>query len=176
MRYSPERQKVFVYRNYYFNKKPRKNLFEKENTNDPKINSIWFSQKTRELKTLKNNSINDFIIKNNRDIDEINSLIENNNPSINNILEEDKKNKKIAISNAIKDFYNNIKNRGYSSFVRNKKSNTILNRKNKRKYLSNFSVSVSTSVANQNKSEQNQNKKISAKLPLIKDKTNIIFS
>ena len=176
MRYSPERQKVFVYRNYYFNKKPRKNLFEKENTNDPKINSIWFSQKTRELKTLKNNSINDFIIKNNRDNDEINSLIENNNPSINNILEEDKKNKKIAISNAIKDFYNNIKNRGYSSFVRNKKSNTILNRKNKRKYLSNCSVSVSTSVANQNKSEQNQNKKISAKLPLIKDKTNIIFS
>ena len=176
MRYSPERQKVFVYRNYYFNKKPRKNLFEKENTNDPKINSIWFSQKTRELNTLKNNSINDFIIKNNRDNDEINSLIENNNPSINNILEEDKKNKKIAISNAIKDFYNNIKNRGYSSFVRNKKSNTILNRKNKRKYLSNFSISVSTSVANQNKSEQNQNKKISAKLPLIKDKTNIIFS
>ena len=176
MRYSPERQKVFVYRNYYFNKKPRKNLFEKENTNDPKINSIWFNQKTRELKTLKNNSINDFIIKNNRDNDEINSLIENNNPSINNILEEDKKNKKIAISNAIKDFYNNIKNRGYSSFVRNKKSNTILNRKNKRKYLSNFSISVSTSVANQNKSEQNQNKKISAKLPLIKDKTNIIFS
>ena len=43
-------------------------------------------------------------------------------------------------------------------------------------YLSNFSISVSTSVANQNKSEQNQNKKISAKLPLIKDKTNIIFS
>ena len=69
-----------------------------------------------------------------------------------------------------------LKNRGYSSFVRNKKSNTILNRKNKRKYLSNFSISVSTSVANQNKSEQNQNKKISAKLPLIKDKTNIIFS
>ena len=176
MRYSPERQKVFVYRNYYFNKKPIKNLFEKENFNDPKINSIWFSQKTRELNILKNKSLNDFIIKNNRDSSEKNSLIENNLSSINNNLEEDEKNKKIAISNAIKDFYNNIKNRGYSSFVRNKKSNTILNRKNKRKYLSNFSVSVSTSVANQNKSEHNQNKKISAKLPLIKDKNNIIFS
>ena len=103
------------------------------------------------------------------------SLIDNNESNINNInIEEEQKNKKIAISNAIKNFYNEIKNRGYSSIVRNKKSNTILNRKNKRKYLSNF-VSVSTSN-NQNKSTENQFKKISVKLPLIKDKSNTIFS
>jgi CRP-like cAMP-binding protein len=171
---NPERKKIFIYRNFYI-KKNIKNFIEKEPENYKPINSIWFGQKTRELKYLKNVNINGNALNDNKTNNNNVSLIDNNESNINNInIEEEQKNKKIAISNAIKNFYNEIKNRGYSSIVRNKKSNTILNRKNKRKYLSNF-VSVSTSN-NQNKSTENQFKKISVKLPLIKDKSNTIFS
>ena len=175
MRHSPGKKKIIAYRNYYLNKKPLKNLFEKENTNEPKIDNIWLGLKTRELKKLKNISINDFIVKRNKDGSEKNSLSNNFDSNANNKV-EDSKNKKIAITKAIKDFYNEIRSRGYSSFVKNKKANTILNRRKKRKYLCNCSLSVSSSVANLNKSEKHELKKISAKLPLIKSRNKNVFT
>ena len=174
VRNSPERQKIFIYHNYLFNKNIIKNTIEKDNFNEQKINSIWFGQKTRELKKLNSISINEYL-KNDGENKEKNFFIENYDSIINN-LEEDEKKRKLVISNAIKDFYKGIRNRGYSSFVRNKKSNTILNRKNKRKYLPDCSESVSTLVANQNMNGKNKSKKISAKLPLINNRNNILFS
>ena len=122
---TPERKKIFIYRNFYI-KKNIKNFIEKEPENYKPINSIWFGQKTRELKYLKNVNINGNALNDNKTNNNNVSLIDNNESNINNInIEEEQKNKKIAISNAIKNFYNEIKNRGYSSIVRNKKSNRL---------------------------------------------------
>ena len=83
---------------------------------------------------------------------------------------EIEKNKIIELSNAVKYFYNGIKSRGYSSFVRNKKSNTILNRKKKRKYLSDSSRLLPKSVDNKYIISKVKSNKNNVKLPLIKDK------
>ena len=174
-RYSPGHKKIFVYRNFIFNKKIIKNPIEKENDSEVRINSIWFGQKTRELKSLKHVSINGCVEQNEKDKSKNDSLIDSSN-LFSNSIDENKKNKKFELSNAIKEFYNSIKNRGYSSFVRNKKSNTILNRKNKRKYLSNFSIFESKSVVNRDKSEKHSETKSPSILPIIKDKNKIIFS
>ena len=98
-----------------------KNSSDKENDNEQKINTLWFGQKTREIKNLKNVSINDFIFKNNKDKDEQNSIMNNIESNDNNNTKDDKEDiKKIALSNAIKEFYKGIKSRGYSSFAQNK--------------------------------------------------------
>lgn len=154
-----------------------KNSSDKENDNEQKINTLWFGQKTREIKNLKNVSINDFIFKNNKDKDEQNSIMNNIESNDNNNTKDDKEDiKKIALSNAIKEFYKGIKSRGYSSFAQNKKSNTLLKKKNKRKFVHNFSSSISNSVDNMDKNEKNNSNKILIKLPIIKDKNNNIFS
>lgn len=175
LRHFPDLKKKLVYRKFIFNKKINMHTIEKENDNEERINSIWFGQKTRELKNLKNISINDYIEQNDKDKTKNISLIDSTN-LISNSIDENEKNKKFKLSNAIKEFYNAIKSRGYSSFVRNKKSNTILNRKNKRKYISDFSILESKSVVNKDKSEKHPEKKIQSILPIIKDKNKIIFS
>ena len=177
LRNSPERKKIYAYRNYNINRKIMKNSSDKENDNEQKINTLWFGQKTRDLKNLKNVSINDFIFKNNKDKDEQNSIMNNIESNDNNNTKDDKEDiKKIAISNAIKEFYKGIKSRGYSSFVQNKKANTLLKKKNKRKFVHNFASSISNSVDNMDKNEKNNSNKILIKLPIIKDKNNNIFS
>ena len=177
LRNSPERKKIYAYRNYNINRKIMKNSSDKENDNEQKINTLWFGQKTREIKNLKNVSINDFIFKNNKDKDEQNSIMNNIESNDNNNTKDDKEDiKKIAISNAIKEFYKGIKSRGYSSFVQNKKANTLLKKKNKRKFVRNFAGSISNSVDNMDKNEKNNSNKILIKLPIIKDKNNNIFS
>ena len=112
----------------------------------------------------------DSLIRNHKDKND------NNSNSINNISiinrSEIEKKKKLEISSAVKNFYNGIKSRGYSSFIRNKKSNTILNRKNNRKYLSDSSILKSKSVNDKNIKDKNQSNNNYVKLPIITDKNN----
>ena len=146
LRNSPERKKIYAYRNYNINRKIMKNSSDKENDNEQKIN-------------------------------EQNSIMNNIESNDNNNTKDDKEDiKKIAISNAIKEFYKGIKRRGYSSFAQNKKANTLLKKKNKRKFVHNFASSISNSVDNMDKNEKNNSNKILTKLPIIKDKNNNIFS
>ena len=111
-----------------------------------------FGQKQKKKKKIEDININNKFsrnIKNNQNIFE--------NYSLNN--EELKK--KLSLD-VIKNFYEEIKKRGYSSFIHNKESNTIFNRKYKRKYGTNSSQKILT--------PQNENKKNSLFLPIIKKK------
>ena len=163
--YSP----AFNNRNYLFNKKISKHLLDKQNNNEHKINGILLGSNNHQLKKIKSNSI-DFLIKNYKDKDDNNSNIDSNFSSINR--SENEKNKKSELFKDIKHFYKGIKNRGYSSLLRNKKSNTILNRKNKRKYISDPYISMPKSVDNKYIIEKNKLYQKQVKLPLIKDNNN----
>ena len=162
---------ILSHRRIIFHKKISKHFLEKQNNNDNKINSIWNRKKNLQINNIRSVSM-DSLIRNYKDKND------NNSNSINNITiinkSEKEKNKKIEISNAVKNFYNVIKSRGYSSFVRNKKSNTILNRKNNRKYLSDSSILKSKSMNNKNIIEKNKSNQNYVKLPIITDKNNKI--
>ena len=130
IKYSTKGKNVFNHRKNNFNKKISKHSFEKVNNNEQKDISIWSRKKTRQLNKIKSISM-DSLLLNYKDQNDNNSNIDNNLSIMNR--NEIEKNKIIELSNAVKYFYNGIKSRGYSSFVRNKKSNTILNRKKKKK-------------------------------------------
>ena len=150
---SPNCQKF--YRNFYFNKRP----LEQENYKQLKINSIFFGP---ELKNTLNIPFNQLLATNIKENKEKNSLKENMDLIINNIK-----------TSKMTNFYKRIKIKGnFPSFkVKNSISKSNYH-KNKRKNLSNLSETLSSSIIIQNKSEK-ESKKISAKLPLIKNKTNI---
>ena len=162
---------ILSHRKIFFNKKISKNFLERETNNEYKINSIWNRNRNRnfQLNNIKSVSM-DSLIRNHKDKND------NNSNSINNISiinrSEIEKKKKLEISSAVKNFYNGIKSRGYSSFIRNKKSNTILNRKNNRKYLSDSSILKSKSVNDKNIKDKNQSNNNYVKLPIITDKNN----
>ena len=149
-------KRIFNYINIYSQRNSRKDLEEAKKNNYEKegnINNIMFGQKQDKIKKIEdiniNNKFSRNIIKNNQNIFE--------NYSLNN--EELKK--KLSLD-VIKNFYEEIKKRGYSSFIHNKESNTIFNRKYKRKYGTNSSQKILT--------PQNENKKNSLFLPIIKKK------
>ena len=167
IKYSAEGKNVFNHRKNNFNKKISKHSFEKVNNNEQKDISIWSRKKTRQLNKIKSISM-DSLLLNYKDQNDNNSNIDNNLSIMNR--NEIEKNKIIELSNAVKYFYNGIKSRGYSSFVRNKKSNTILNRKKKRKYLSDSSRPLPKSVDNKYIISKVKSNKNNVKLPLIKDK------
>lgn len=163
--YSPS----FNNRNNFFNKKISKNLLDKQNNNEHKNNGIRLGTKNHQLKKIKCNSI-ELLIRNHKDNDDANSNIDSNLSNFER--SENETNKKSELSNEIKHFYKGLKNRGYSSLLRNKKSNTILNRINKRKYLSDPYISMPKSVDNKYIIEKNKLYQKKVKLPLIKDKNN----
>lgn len=177
LRLASEKKKIDIFRNYHFKKdKLKSKSVEKENLNEPLINSIWFRHKIGNLKQFKNISINENINRDNNICKENDSLMDKNEININNDLKGKEKMKKMVLSQEIKELYKRIKERGYSSLIRNQNSNTILNKKNKSKYTSNNSISISKSLDNQNINIKNKYNKIWAKLPLINDKRKIIFS
>ena len=165
--YSSKGKNIFNHRKNNFNKKISKHSFEKVNNNEQKDINIWYKKKTRQLNNIKSVSM-DSLILNYKEQNDNNSNIDNNLSIMNR--NEIEKNKIIELSNAVKYFYNGIKSRGYSSFVRNKKSNTILNRKKKRKYLSDSSRTLPKSVDNKYIISKVKSNKNNVKLPLIKDK------
>ena len=77
--------------------------------------------------------------------------------------------KKRLSSDVIKNFYKEIKKRGYSSFIHNKEYNTIFNRKYKRKY----GKSSSQIITPKNNIDSKKN---SSLLPIINEKSNIFLS
>ena len=145
----PSSKRVYNYKNIYSQKNNKKDLQE---------------QKIIENEKEGNLNINSKISRN---------IIKNFNENIlgNYSINNEELKKKISID-VIKNFYEEIKKRGYSSFIHNKDSNTIFNRKYKRKYGSNSSQKIQKKLKIH--TPKIENKKCSLMLPIIK-KSNLIL-
>ena len=163
---SKPRSKIFNYLSSYLKK--NKNFDdEKRKENDKeekeKINDIWYGFKTKGIKNINSVNVNDELVKYIK-----NKEIKKNIKKL-NILNNDEIKKKLS-SDVIKNFYKEIKQRGYSYVIPNKEKNTIFNRKYRKKY-----GSSSPQRINPDKLVDYSNKN-SCILPVINNKNSMILS
>ena len=165
------KKKIFSFCNLYIkkiNKKELEEKNEKDNNEKEKINNIWYGIKTNGIKNINNININKelskYFIK--QELNHNENIYKKE--KIYNLI-NDNKIKKSLSPDVIKNYYKEIKKRGYSSFIHNKEYNTIFNRKYKRKY----GKSSSQIITPKNNIDSKKN---SSLLPIINEKSNIFLS
>ena len=163
------RPKIFSYLNLYSKKNKTDDDKKKENEKEENINDIWHGIITKGIKNIKSVNVNDELVKyiKNKEIKQHKNELQNIQKY--NLLNNNELKKKLS-SNVVKNFYKEIKQRGYSSFIPNKDKNTIFNRKYRKKYGSSSPQKIDTSKLVDNPGKN------SCILPLINDKCSFILS